>query len=336
MFLVRGWVCSGTDFYHHIASLDFILDSPIPPRNKTFSRFPELPTELKLAIWRNAIPNPREIQSALCFVTSAPDSSLDLAAPRAILPSIKELREASDYIKEHAVWPPCSFWEQYPGKYYDGDNLTAERLRVMSLFHTYRDSRNEILKIFFLNIESTVQPENAPGFDPADIVCFLPVRSNRWLRDRYCGDLRSRNYIQPEPYWRDDYLTEVMEYWLLQLHQKPLPQLSGIQQMAFLITANAVESLATQDDNFFGGEWFKTFPALQYIHILYDPGFRSYFDEGKLHRSNATLCAKEGAEPDPYLDYMTDCLERANGTLDRIRRKQGGPEIYVSPISYLR
>jgi hypothetical protein len=116
-----------------------------------FIKFPKLPIEIKDIIWRYALPNPRTIRGAIML-----SINLDLASPRAILPSIFEYQEG--------IPSPDTYVE-----------LTDTRSPILSVMHTCRVSRRAALRNYRLDVDSIIEDENCPWWNLDDIVYILPA-----------------------------------------------------------------------------------------------------------------------------------------------------------------
>jgi 2EXR family len=156
-----------------------------------FPLFANLPTEIQMAIWRHAIPHPRNIpDSVLVFV------NFDLGEPRAILPPPRYITELYKDIESQNDHPN-------PTSILMGDTQVWDltlRDNVISLLHTCQNSRSATSEKFSLDSREPDEEWNTNLWDPKTHTLYLAglaYRNIDWghLFLRWLSDRRERPHV---------------------------------------------------------------------------------------------------------------------------------------------
>lgn len=195
-------------------------------------------------VWRYLVPNPLSICGAILFVVD-----LELGSPKAILPSIRELKQSCDSAYDDHVYP----WDPHYSQYWEtsDDCMESDRRPIFSLLHTCQSSRTVALETYRLDLVSIIPEENKPLWSPEeDIVYFPPL--DKW----------------PGP--------RAMLTWLSRLRDAPPPSLISLQHIALKLDQEL--ALCLEIYNFemefpprIDHQWFQSFPALQSFTLFLDP-----------------------------------------------------------------
>lgn len=220
-----------------------------------FVKFPKLPTDIQLLVWKHAVPNPRSILGSILFILN-----LDLDDVYAILPSIQDIK--------HTFFNNYNFL-RFLGLDSDAEyskllemldaSMTVWRA-VLSLHHTCRASRGTTLGTYRLDLESIIEAENTPLWTADDIVYFPWQESMEGLH--HAGI-----------------------HWFFQARENPRPSLASLQHAAFLLTHKLFRTLKLNVAATPGtpkSAWAKNFPSLQSFSLFLDPGEVGYSQSGKI------------------------------------------------------
>lgn len=211
------------------------LSNPTPYKGSKarFRVFPKLPAELRLLIWNFAVPDPRDIDGVMLYLTN-----FDLSNPKAIIPTPREMKNfcagTSLRAKSTRIWwaEMCASW-QY----------------VLSLLHSCHDARSATLKKFRLSYDSTIEGEDQALWCDNDTIYF-PSSGG----PRYGSVLTS---------WLG-----VLEGWDKKI-SLPGPHFSSLKHLAldfmpeFQMSPDAVNEVLDL--------WLKKFPSLESFTLLFDP-----------------------------------------------------------------
>jgi hypothetical protein len=157
--------------------------------------------------------------------------NLDLASPRAILPSISEYQQC---IPTYDIFV----------------ELADARSPILSFLHTCRGSRRASLRTYRLDIDSIIEDENYPWWNPDDDIVYILPAWNWWETNAILTWLtRSR---------KDD---------------KPIPRLASLQHLALKVDrvfCGSFEVVRTGSRPL-EREWLRNLPSLQSLSLFFDP-----------------------------------------------------------------
>lgn len=267
-----------------------------PPR--TFPKFSELPNEIKLQIWQHAIPDPRSIRGAICLILD-----FTLGKPRAILPSIQELKES--YVTLHDPdlegadgelentfrrWDMYEYEEHFMWRS-DDDTMAESRQPVLTLLHTCRTSRLATMERYRLDIGSIIEEENQPWWVPEEDMVLVPM-----------GDC-------------DEYHVSI--HWMFRQRNQCLPVFKTLQHVAFVADRSLVAHILPSPGNKHPWQvdqwWLNNFPALESFTLLADPGSVLDHHDGTilLHEPlDVPVPYFRGTRPSRFLPEITDVFAK--------------------------
>jgi hypothetical protein len=223
------------------------------PSASSFKLFSELPTEIQLMVWRYLVPNPLLIHGAIPFVVD-----LELGSPKAILPSIGELKHSynsvnPDSVRDDSDDSALFYWDMSNLRHWKSGNhrMEDDRRPILSLLHTCQTSRTVALEKYRLDLVSIIPEENKPLWSPEEDIVYFPPP-----------------YKWPE--------TRAMLHWFSRLREAPPPSLSSLRHVALQLDKELALCLEIYD---FGmdfpptmeHQWFQNFPALQSFTLFLDP-----------------------------------------------------------------
>jgi hypothetical protein len=197
-----------------------------------FCGFPKLPRELKLLIWKWAVPDPRDIDGVMLFITN-----FDFSNPRAVIPAPHEMKIfcAGPGLRAESIriwWTEmCVSW--YP---------------VLSLLHTCRDARSATLEKFRLPYESIIEGEDQAPWSDSDTIYFPSSGGQR--------------YDTMLTFWLG-----VLEGW--PKTNLPWTHFSSLKHLALDSTPEFKMSLDGVNDVL--DPWLKKFSSLESFSLLFDP-----------------------------------------------------------------
>ncbi|KAH7351348.1 hypothetical protein BKA65DRAFT_476670 [Rhexocercosporidium sp. MPI-PUGE-AT-0058] len=229
-----------------------------------FCVFSEFPREIQLKIWQHAVPDPRSVLGTVRIILD-----FDLSTPRAILPSIRELKRSYRFMHnpqfaedEEDTDEDSGDSDQYSDESSDVDGfysseetimwkpsditMAVSRRPVFALLHACKLARVATLERYKLSTGSEIEEENIPWWVPEeDMVIFV----GHGFRER---------------------LTWV--HWLFRARAEPLPVFESLEHLA-------LASERTLEDYLISGslkwhldeDWLPNFPALQSFTLLLDP-----------------------------------------------------------------
>jgi hypothetical protein len=141
----------------------FVLTSFQGPANaspfETFPRFPDLPPELRVNIWKQALSDIDcgEIRVIVNF---------DLNHPRAIIPSPRQVKDLADRDEEDS---------DYNGEPdFTSEAAARHRSTIPAMLHVSRESRNILLSRYCLDLYSNIPDENTRLWNLEEDILYLP------------------------------------------------------------------------------------------------------------------------------------------------------------------
>jgi len=238
-------------------------DDSLPQYDKTFPKFPLLPKEIRLLIWKYAVPPPRHFAQDHCGVLLI--VNFELARPKVILPSPRDLwfmfpHEGPEDARHHKK---STVWEWQMG--------------IFTLLHACRESRAVTQEEYRLDLKSAIPEENEPWWSDEDVVYF-PTG----------GDDRSRD--------------AALLRWMSRKRSGRMHCLQSIHHIAMEATHAAVKAMGflAQDGSEDGSEvsesdlpldrpndgwrfeWPGNFRALESLSLMFDPGEVEGSENGSL------------------------------------------------------
>ncbi|KAL2071035.1 hypothetical protein VTL71DRAFT_12270 [Oculimacula yallundae] len=215
--------------------------------DRTFTKFLELPTEIQLQIWKEAVPDPRSILGVIHIILD-----FDLGKPRAILPSVRDYKHAYrikfhfDDTTEDDSDPQYAY--RHAEYLYSNTAMTTSRAPVFALLGTCQMARSETLKSYRLAIGSGILEENEPWWSPEeDMVIFTGTE----LEISLLPHLLFFRRAEPPPVFDS-------------LQHVAIPAIRGLAK--HLLTDFPSSRVWNMEDG-----WSFNFPALRSFTMLVDP-----------------------------------------------------------------
>ena len=177
--------------------------------NRTFTKFPQLPAELRVMIWEYAVPSPRDIPGAIMFITD-----FDLSNPRAILPSPHEITLIyTEMVSEGLLDDPWEDdederdWALVPGTrgHFDVANFMVRSWQnILSLLQTCHEARNTTRGTFQLACDPSIGEEFSTAWWDDEAIIYFPTNEGdcrklatlHWLALLRCEPLRYATSIR--------------------------------------------------------------------------------------------------------------------------------------------
>jgi hypothetical protein len=249
-------------------------DGSLPQYKKQFTKFSLLPQEIRLLIWKYALPEPREFATnhggILVIV------NFELARPRVIIPSPRDIFFLLDfYGEEHTVEEMVFEWQ----------------IRVFNMLHACQESRVVALEKYRLDIKSIIPEENIPWWDQDDVVYF-PT-------DARIGDTARLQWMSENRPGRLHYLPSINHIAMEASH-------SAMEALGFLVAdalGNVPEGFETPLHNYLGSgwhfDWPTNFPSLKTMCLMFDPGEVGRREKGtlRLYAPHDVLVKDIGLKP---------------------------------------
>ncbi|KAH8811118.1 hypothetical protein F5884DRAFT_854479 [Xylogone sp. PMI_703] len=221
-----------------------------------FPRFPQLPIELQIKIWRLAAPCHRSFaQYGLSAGVVIVALDLDLNNLRGILPSTRELKRAyllANYgtsAEVHSILTDSPVWG------FPDDTMRNLRRPIMWLLHTCRSSRIAVHDLYRLDFNSIIENEMPPLWSEQDIVYFYAFKKQKE--------------------------ENALVYWMSQQQRTYPTTFNTLQHLALHLDSQTalflglyppvVRSINWEEKPKFQNQWLSRFPSLQSMIFFLDP-----------------------------------------------------------------
>lgn len=209
--------------------------------------FSQLPKEIRLQIWKYAIPNPRETASDLGGILVI--VNFELARPRVIVPAPQDSPFVLDFDgEEHDMETTISAWKS----------------KLFNILHACHESRTAALEDYRLDLKSVIAEESIPWWDEDDVVYFP--------KDAEVGDTARLQWMSRKRPGRLHYLPSIHHLALEATH-------SVIEALGYLDMYNRnemadIEAIVPphQPEPEWNFAWPVNFPALESLSLMFDPG----------------------------------------------------------------
>ncbi|KAH8817170.1 hypothetical protein F5884DRAFT_830276 [Xylogone sp. PMI_703] len=250
-------ICNGASS----CKVDVISALEVPEQsNGMFRKFPALPCELQIKIWKLAIPRIDVIGSRtgsdgiLVVVLDFNFNKL-----RGILPSIREFKRAYQLANPHHVDEEMDMYMEIPTWDYDDNTWANARRPILSLLHTCRTARSLTQEVYHLDLDSTIPNETRSFWADENVVSFYPSRQSQETR--------------------------AMIYWLSQRQNRQALTFHTIRHLALHLDLAGAYALGVYGDHSYPGEEYEMgsaysnqllqrLPSLQRLILLIDPFYR--------------------------------------------------------------
>jgi hypothetical protein len=128
--------------------------------------------------------------------------------------------------------------------------LADTRSPILSALHACRGSRRAALRTYRLDIDSIIENENYPWWNPDDDIVYIPPAWNWWE-------------------------TNAIHTWLTRSRKdgKPIPGLASLQHLALKVGpvfCGSFEVVRTRTKPL-EHEWLRNLPSLQSLSFVFDP-----------------------------------------------------------------
>jgi hypothetical protein len=135
---------------------------------RTFNRFPDLPPEIRVDIWKQAV---SDIEcSAIRVIVN-----FDLDQPRALVPSLRvAARDVSSSDDETSECDSNCDWTC--------EAFAQHQQRIPAMLYVCRESRNLVLDKYHLDLDSIIPDENKLWWNPQEDTIYLPSFEYKLLR----------------------------------------------------------------------------------------------------------------------------------------------------------
>jgi hypothetical protein len=249
-------------------------DGTLPQYDKQFTKFSLLPQEIRLQIWKHALPAPREFATTRGGILVI--VNFELARPRVIIPSPRYIFFLLDFY----------------GDEYSADDMVFEwQIRIFNILHATRESRDVTLEEYRLDIKSIIPEENTPWWDEDDVVYF-PT-------DTRIGDTARLQWMSEKRPGRLHYLPSINHIAMEVTHP-------AMEALGFLVEyepgdfpEESENPLHIHRGSGWHFDWPTNFPFLKTMCLMFDPGEVGGRENGrlKLYAADDVLVRDIGLKP---------------------------------------